>query len=266
MTTTAVGSGSWGVGPATSLQLPTFYHPARAPLTTFTPLPSRKICSISKLRDDHWRRPELRAERESVGAWAEFSFIADALRLLAECLTWSKRSWPFLRYDTRNGYLSGAECAEEAANLDRLAPYPKIEAYSSSHKPGHGLRKFIGASQHGDFAARAQMIIDYLKNTGDGCFSPAIADERRFKACRESADPVALTIATRIPVRGSDRASLTGARRNLPRCGFQDRCRHGLSGGSRVSGKRAEIWRVHSYFRWPHPRTRRMCAGEGEAG
>jgi hypothetical protein len=126
-----VGRRAGHIAPAANV-----YHPARAPLTTFTPLPSRKICSSSELRDDHWRLPELRAQRESVGAWAEFSFIADALRLLAECLTWSERCWPFLRYDARNGYLSGAECAEEAANLDRLAPYPKIEAYSSSHKPG----------------------------------------------------------------------------------------------------------------------------------
>lgn len=59
-------------------------------------------------------------------------------------------------------------------------------------------------AQYGDFAPKVQLIIDYLKNTGDGCVSPAIADERPFTACREGVDPVALTIATRIPVRGSN--------------------------------------------------------------
>jgi hypothetical protein len=59
-------------------------------------------------------------------------------------------------------------------------------------------------AQHGDFAPKVQLIMDYLKNTGDGCVSPAIAGERPFNACLEGADPVALTIATRIPVRGSD--------------------------------------------------------------
>ena len=59
-------------------------------------------------------------------------------------------------------------------------------------------------AQHGDFAPKVQLIMDYLKNTGDGCVSPVIAGERPFKACLEGADPVALTIATRIAVRGSD--------------------------------------------------------------
>ncbi len=55
MTTTAVGSGSWGVRAGHIAPAANVYHPARAPLTTFTPLPSRKICSSSALRDDHWR-------------------------------------------------------------------------------------------------------------------------------------------------------------------------------------------------------------------
>jgi hypothetical protein len=59
-------------------------------------------------------------------------------------------------------------------------------------------------AQHGDFAPKVQLIIDYLKSTGDGCVSPAIAGERPFKACREGADPVALAIATGIPVRNSN--------------------------------------------------------------
>jgi hypothetical protein len=59
-------------------------------------------------------------------------------------------------------------------------------------------------AQHGDFAPKMQLIMDYLKNTGDGCVSPAIAGERPFKACREGADPIALTITTRIPVRASN--------------------------------------------------------------
>src|SRR5215475_1636162 len=59
-------------------------------------------------------------------------------------------------------------------------------------------------AQHGDFAPKVQLIMDYLKNTGDGCVSPAIPGERPFKACLEGADPIALTIATRIPIRGSN--------------------------------------------------------------
>jgi hypothetical protein len=56
-------------------------------------------------------------------------------------------------------------------------------------------------AQRGDFAPKVQVIIDYLKNAGDGCVSPAFPGERSFKACREGSDPVSLTIATRIPVR-----------------------------------------------------------------
>jgi len=59
-------------------------------------------------------------------------------------------------------------------------------------------------AQHSDFTPKVQLIMDYLKNTGDGCVSPAIAGERPFQACLEGADPVALTIATTIPVRGSN--------------------------------------------------------------
>jgi hypothetical protein len=56
-------------------------------------------------------------------------------------------------------------------------------------------------AQHGDSAPKAQVIIDYLKNAEDGCVSPAIPGRRAFKACREEADPVVLTIATQLPVR-----------------------------------------------------------------
>src|SRR5215470_2986677 len=59
-------------------------------------------------------------------------------------------------------------------------------------------------AQHGDFAPKVQVIIDYLKNSGDGCVSPAFPGERSFKACLEGSDPVSLTIATRIPVRDSN--------------------------------------------------------------
>jgi hypothetical protein len=59
-------------------------------------------------------------------------------------------------------------------------------------------------AQHGDFAPKVQVIIDYLKNAGDECVSPALPGERPFKACREGSHPVSLTIATRIPVRDSN--------------------------------------------------------------
>jgi hypothetical protein len=72
-------------------------------------------------------------------------------------------------------------------------------------------------AQYGDFAPKVQLIIDYLKNTGDGCVSPAIAGERPFTACREDADPVALTIATRIPERGSNGRVIDTSQRNSRR-------------------------------------------------
>ena len=56
-------------------------------------------------------------------------------------------------------------------------------------------------AQSGDFAPKVQVIIDDLENTGDGCVSPALARGWPLKACREGTDPVALTIATRLPVR-----------------------------------------------------------------
>jgi hypothetical protein len=60
----------------------------------------------------------------------------------------------------------------------------------------------LGAfAQHGDFAPKVQVITDFLKNLEDGCVSPAIPGQRPFKACREGTDPIALTIATRLPVR-----------------------------------------------------------------
>jgi hypothetical protein len=63
---------------------------------------------------------------------------------------------------------------------------------------GGGLGAF---AQHGDFAPKVQVITDFLKNSEDGCVSPAIPGQRPFKACREGTDPIALTIATRLPVR-----------------------------------------------------------------
>jgi hypothetical protein len=55
-------------------------------------------------------------------------------------------------------------------------------------------------AQHGDFAPKVQAITDFLKNSEDGCVSPAIPGQRPFKACREGT-AIALTIATRLPVR-----------------------------------------------------------------
>jgi hypothetical protein len=49
-------------------------------------------------------------------------------------------------------------------------------------------------AQHGDFAPMVQVIIDYLKNAGDECVSPAFPGERSFKACREGSDPGSLII------------------------------------------------------------------------
>ncbi len=55
-------------------------------------------------------------------------------------------------------------------------------------------------AQHGDFAPKVQLIVDYLKDLGETCVSPAIPGERPFKACREGTDSVALTIVTGLPV------------------------------------------------------------------
>jgi hypothetical protein len=49
-------------------------------------------------------------------------------------------------------------------------------------------------AQHGDFAPKVQVIIDYLKNADDACVSPALSGERPFKACREGSDPVSLIL------------------------------------------------------------------------
>jgi hypothetical protein len=59
-------------------------------------------------------------------------------------------------------------------------------------------------AQHGDFAPKVQVIVDYLKNAGDGCVSPAFPGEPPFKACREGSEPTSLTIAAPIPVRDSN--------------------------------------------------------------
>jgi hypothetical protein len=59
-------------------------------------------------------------------------------------------------------------------------------------------------AQHGDFAPKVQVIVDYLKNAGDGCVNPAFPGEPLFKACREGSEPISLTIAARIPVRDSN--------------------------------------------------------------
>jgi hypothetical protein len=59
-------------------------------------------------------------------------------------------------------------------------------------------------AQHGDFAPKVQMILDYLKDSGEACISPDIPGARSFKACREGAEPVVLTIVTDIPVRDDD--------------------------------------------------------------
>ena len=59
-------------------------------------------------------------------------------------------------------------------------------------------------AQHGDFAPKVQLIVDYLKDSGEACISPVITGEQPFKACREGTDSVALTIVTDIPVRDDD--------------------------------------------------------------
>jgi hypothetical protein len=71
-----------------------------------------------------------------------------------------------------------------------------------------GIRSFLIAAliasvnqaalaQHGDFAPKVKLILDYLKDTGEICISPPIPGERSFKACREGAEPVALTVSVR---------------------------------------------------------------------
>ena len=59
-------------------------------------------------------------------------------------------------------------------------------------------------AQHGDFAPKVQMILDYLKDSGETCISPDIPGARSFNACREGAKAVALIIVTDIPVRDDD--------------------------------------------------------------
>ena len=59
-------------------------------------------------------------------------------------------------------------------------------------------------AQHGDFAPKVQMILDYLKDSKETCISPNIPGAGSFKACREDTKPVALIIVTDIPVRDDD--------------------------------------------------------------
>ena len=59
-------------------------------------------------------------------------------------------------------------------------------------------------AQHGDFAPKVQMILDYLKDSKETCISPNIPGAGSFKACREDTEPVALIIVTDIPVRDDD--------------------------------------------------------------
>jgi hypothetical protein len=59
-------------------------------------------------------------------------------------------------------------------------------------------------AQHRDFFPKVQMILDYLKDSGETCISPDIPGARWFKACREGSESVALIIATDIPVRNGD--------------------------------------------------------------
>ena len=59
-------------------------------------------------------------------------------------------------------------------------------------------------AQHGGFAPKVQLILDYLKESGEASVSPAIAGLRPFKACREGEESVALTVVTNIPVRDDD--------------------------------------------------------------
>ena len=58
--------------------------------------------------------------------------------------------------------------------------------------------------QHGDFAPKVQLIIDYLTESGESCINPAIPGEQPFKACREGTGSMALTIVTALPVRDDD--------------------------------------------------------------
>jgi hypothetical protein len=59
-------------------------------------------------------------------------------------------------------------------------------------------------AQHGDFAPKVQLILDYLKDSGEACISPAIPGVRSFKACREGGGSVALTVVTDVPVRDDE--------------------------------------------------------------
>jgi hypothetical protein len=62
----------------------------------------------------------------------------------------------------------------------------------------------VAFAQHGDFAPKVQLIVDYLKNSGEACISPAIPGVEAFKACREGGDSIALVVETDVPVRDDD--------------------------------------------------------------
>jgi hypothetical protein len=49
-----------------------------------------------------------------------------------------------------------------------------------------------------------QLILDYLKGSGETCISRVIPGEQLFKACREVRGSLALTIVTGLPVRNDD--------------------------------------------------------------
>jgi len=54
-------------------------------------------------------------------------------------------------------------------------------------------------AQHGDFAPKVQLIVDYLKDSGETCISPVITGEQPFKACREGTTCSAKLTATQVP-------------------------------------------------------------------
>jgi hypothetical protein len=72
-----------------------------------------------------------------------------------------------------------------------------------------------GYAQHGDFAPKVQLILDYLRDSGEPCVSPEISGVRPFKACREGADDTVLTIVARLPVRDDDGHVIDGCSAKL---------------------------------------------------
>ena len=111
-------------------------------------------------------------------------------------------------------------------------------------------------AQHGDFAPKVQMILDYLKDAGETCISPDIPGARSFKACREGSESVALIIVTDIPVRddGGRVADTCPARLAATQIPGMPAVDGDFRGG--VSTKDAHVWRVLTQIRWDHPGTR----------